>query len=67
MKKQLKDECLSLNSSLPKFEVKKLEERLETDPLAVSGLFDLKTDESSVSEYQAPSEWCIFINVCGED
>ncbi len=61
-----KNECVSLNEEFPAFEIKKLEDRLETDPLAVSGLFNLNTDES-FNEAQAPSEWCIMINVCGED
>lgn len=67
MNKELsKDECVSLNEDLTAFEIKKLEDRLETDPLAVSGLFNLNTDES-FNESQAPSEWCLIINVCGED
>lgn len=67
MKKELsKDECISLNDEFQTFEIRKLEDRLETDPLAVSGLFNLNTDES-FNEAQAPSEWCLVINVCGED
>lgn len=67
MEKQIvNDELKSLNKGLPVFDVKKLEERLETDPLVVSGLFNLHTDET-VNVCQSPSEWCLVINVCGED
>lgn len=35
------NEMFSLNSEFNEFELQKLEERLETDPLAVGGLLDL--------------------------
>ena len=34
-------ELVSLNSELSEFDVKELEQRLETDPLAVGGLLDV--------------------------
>ena len=39
------DELVSLNSEYSEFDLQKLEERLETDPLAVGGLVDLVTTE----------------------
>lgn len=36
-----KDELISLNSELSEFHLVQLEERLETDPLAVGGLVEL--------------------------
>lgn len=33
----------SLNKELPQFFLEELEQRLETDPLSVGGLFDLQT------------------------
>lgn len=43
-------EMLSLNSEFSEFNLQKLEERLETDPLAVGGLLDLSstTNEGQV-------------------
>ena len=41
------DELVSLNSEYSEFDLQKLEERLETDPLAVGGLVDLITTEQS--------------------
>ena len=35
------EELKSLNSEFSEFELRHLEERLETDPLAIGGLFDL--------------------------
>lgn len=37
------DEIISLNSELSEFDVQELEERLETDPLAVGGILNLST------------------------
>lgn len=42
-------ELVSLNSELTEFNVQELEQRLETDPLAVGGLLDIiTTDDSSL-------------------
>lgn len=37
------DEMLSLNSEFSEFSLQQLEERLETDPLAVGGLLDISS------------------------
>ena len=39
------EEILSLNSEITEFDVQKLEERLETDPLAIGGLLDLASTQ----------------------
>jgi hypothetical protein len=57
------EEVVSLNTTMQLFEMEKLEQRLETDPLAVSGMLDLESNEATASD----SEWCIFVNLCGED
>lgn len=57
------EEVVSLNTTMQLFEMEKLEQRLETDPLAVSGMLDLESNEATASD----SEWCIGINLCGED
>lgn len=42
-------ELISLNSELTEFNVQELEQRLETDPLAVGGLLNIiTTDDSSL-------------------
>lgn len=49
-KTNLNDEMMSLNSEFSEFSLQQLEERLETDPLAVGGLLDLtNTDENGIS------------------
>lgn len=40
-----REEIISLNSEVSEFDLKQLEERLETDPLAVGGLFDLASTQ----------------------
>lgn len=40
-----KEELISLNSELSEFSVQELEERLETDPLAIGGLVDLASTQ----------------------
>lgn len=40
---RMKDELKSLNSEITEFDLVQLEERLETDALAVGGLVDLAT------------------------
>lgn len=52
--KKNENEMLSLNSDFSEFELQKLEERLETDPLAVGGLLDL---------FQAQAMPCADINI----
>lgn len=45
-------ELKSLNSEFSEFELSELEQRLETDPLAVGGLLDLNvtTNEGNINE-----------------
>lgn len=52
---------VSLNTEMSEFDVKELEQRLETDPLAVSGLFNITSDAEVNSE-----DWCFWDNSCGE-
>ena len=42
--KKEKEELTSMNAKFSEFDLQKLEERLETDPLAVGGLLDLNSD-----------------------
>lgn len=44
------EEMVSLNTEMSEFDVKELEQRLETDPLAVSGLFNITSDAEVNSE-----------------
>lgn len=39
------EKMLSLNSIVSEFDVEKLEDRLETDPLAIGGLLDLASTQ----------------------
>lgn len=60
MEKNVKqDELLSLNSELSEFKLQELEERLETDPLAVGGLLDVLslTDSSSMDTFKHCDDW----------
>lgn len=41
---QEKEELVSMNTKFSEFDLQKLEERLETDPLAVGGLLDLDSE-----------------------
>lgn len=41
IEKQEKEDMISLNSEFTEFNLQELEQRLETDPLAVGGLLDL--------------------------
>jgi len=50
-----------LNEELPEFFLESLEERLETDPMAIGGMVDL-TDASEASE---ESGFCFNFS-CGE-
>jgi hypothetical protein len=65
MKKQdlKQDEIVSLNDSvLSDFSVDELENRLETNPLAVGQLFDITTENSADMQ----SEGCCFFTDCRE-
>lgn len=42
--KKEKEELISMNAKFSEFDLQKLEERLETDPLAVGGLLGLNSD-----------------------
>lgn len=55
------EDMVSLNTEMSEFDVKELEQRLETDPLAVSGLFNITSDAEINSE-----DWCFWDNSCGE-
>lgn len=44
-KEQKKEELVSLNSEISEFDLQQLEDRLETDPLAVGGLVDLASTQ----------------------
>lgn len=61
-----KNEMVSLNTEVTEFDLQQLEERLETDPLAVGGLFDLaSTQDLSQSIHALEScecNICIFSN-----
>ena len=39
----------SINSELSEFELQQLEERLETDPLAIGGLLDLSAGDGDIN------------------
>ena len=58
------DEMLSLNSEFSEFSLQQLEERLETDPLAVGGLLDLSSTTSDNQSFN-PAR-CTEYN-CGVD
>lgn len=55
-----KEEMVSLNTTMSEFDLEALEQRLETDPLAVGGLLDVDTN------LEAESDWCLWDNYCGE-
>lgn len=59
-------ELVSLNSELSEFDLQNLEERLETDPLAVGGLLDVATtnDLSSLITTGEDCEKCGGLFVC---
>lgn len=46
-----KEELVSLNETFSELDLQKLEDRLETDPLAVSGLLNLTSSEFSNSDF----------------
>lgn len=61
-KKIEKEEMISLNSEVSEFDLQQLEERLETDPLAVGGLLDLaSTQDLSQSIHALENCEC---NIC---
>lgn len=41
-----KEEIFSVNSDFSEFDLQQLEDRLETDPLAVGGLLDLTSEDT---------------------
>ena len=59
--KDKKTEFRSLNEELPALYAEELEQRLETDPLAVGGLLNLSQTEVS------PMSKDCWIDVCWED
>lgn len=61
----------SLNKELPQFFLEELEQRLETDPLSVGGLFDLDVSanmEGICEDYQFCLDYqgCPEVIVCGK-
>lgn len=55
------EEMVSLNTEMSEFDIKELEQRLETDPLAVSSFINLSSDVELNSE-----DWCLWDKDCGE-
>jgi len=51
-------ELVALNSELSEFDLQNLEERLETDPLAVGGLLDVATTNDLSVLVNASEESC---------
>lgn len=54
-----KEEFLSLNSEISEFSLQELEQRLETDPLAIGGLLDV-TSVSDNTLLSAHATGCDF-------
>lgn len=52
--KEKQEELISLNSEFSEFKLQELEERLETDPLAIGGLLDVLSlnDASSMDTFK---------------
>lgn len=50
LNKNLDKELVPLNFETSEFDLQQLEERLETDPLAVGGLVDLTTTNNDLSQ-----------------
>lgn len=63
--KNFKEQLVSLNTEVSEFDLKELETRLETDPLAVGGLFNVAGNAVSGSDEVQPL-WCLWDNECGE-
>lgn len=58
-----KEEFLSLNSEISEFSLQELEQRLETDPLAIGGLLDVTSapDNTLLSAHAAGCDFsCTF-------
>lgn len=51
------NEMVSLNSEFSEFDLQKLEERLETDPLAIGGLLDISSSSMNVDAYSSCNEF----------
>lgn len=63
----IKDGLTPLNSEISEFQLKALEKRLETDPLAVGGLLDIGMDDDDsdlCSKVDECSEHCSGLFVC---
>lgn len=56
-----KGDLISLNSELSEFELQQLEQRLETDPLAIGGLLDLASSDDLSQSVRVMSS-----NECGD-
>lgn len=57
IKKTEKEELISLNSEFAEFNLQELEQRLETDPLAVGGLLNLTSSHD-------PSQSSMVLSDC---
>lgn len=58
-------DLFTLNSALDEFAVEELEQRLETDPLAVSGLINLtSSDNPLLSTKMSDCEYCDSGTMC---
>lgn len=56
--KTTKNEIISLNSEISEFQVKALEKRLETDPLAVGGLLDVNMNDDDAELCSSNDDDC---------
>ncbi|TGX81335.1 hypothetical protein E5358_10925 [Palleniella muris] len=62
----MEKEIVSLNKELPQFFLEELEERLETDPLSVGGLYDLEASSDSGDDFCLKDEICNIDGPCKE-
>lgn len=63
--KNFEEQLVSLNTEVSEFDLKELETRLETDPLAVGSLFNVAGNSAPNSDEVQPL-WCFWDNECGE-
>lgn len=75
MRKKEKTELLSLNAELPSLYLEELEQRLETDPLAIGGLLSVDMADDSCSYCECNGHcgqkcnhcsYCVCNGHCGE-
>lgn len=63
--KSIKGKLVSLNTEMSELQLQELEQRLETDPLAVGGLLDLTSNASPNSDVNTLGS-CLWDNECNE-